>query len=109
MLFSFILAEVASIVDLLEREGTMFLISCPNCGKRDAAEFRFGGEVTQRPLADDPFIWRNYLYNRVNKAGVQTEWWYHRYGCQSWFLARRNTLNNKLLATFWPSDIDELS
>ena len=26
-----------------------FLLSCPNCGERSVYEFRFGGELTERP------------------------------------------------------------
>lgn len=75
----------------------MFRIPCPNCGLRNASEFRFGGEITHRPSSADQHEWADYIYNRHNSAGVQTEWWYHRGGCQRWFKARRNTVTNEIL------------
>ena len=75
----------------------MFKIECPNCGKRNVSEFRFGGQVQARPKdPNDDAAWMDYLYLRANLAGVQTEWWYHRMGCQSWFRLERNTLNNEV-------------
>jgi heterotetrameric sarcosine oxidase delta subunit len=59
------------------------------------SEFRFGGQAQARPKdPGDDAAWVDYLYMRVNPAGVQTEWWYHRMGCQRWFRLERNTLNN---------------
>ncbi|HEX6303481.1 MAG TPA: sarcosine oxidase subunit delta [Anaerolineales bacterium] len=75
----------------------MFQLPCPNCGLRNASEFRFGGEITHRPSGEDQREWADYVYNRQNAAGVQEEWWYHRSGCQRWFKARRNTATNEIL------------
>jgi heterotetrameric sarcosine oxidase delta subunit len=77
-----------------------FLIDCPNCGSRNVYEFRFGGESRVRPTqqaSDDE--WQQYIYMRANKCGVQDEWWYHRDGCGRWFVARRDTSNNRVLST----------
>ena len=52
------------------------------------------------PLADAE--WSMYLYNRRNVQGEQVEWWYHRLGCRKWFLARRDTLANHVIETYWP-------
>jgi sarcosine oxidase subunit delta len=41
----------------------------------------------------------SYLYFRRNVAGVQREWWYHRFGCETWFLAERDTRTNEVLET----------
>ena len=30
-------------------------------------------------------------------AGVQREWWHHRYGCEAWFQAERDTRTNDVL------------
>lgn len=80
----------------------MFQIECPNCGKRNVGEFRFGGEVLTRPTTPDEGIaWIDYLYLRTNSPGTQTEWWYHRLGCQRWFKAVRNTSTNEVVNTFW--------
>jgi heterotetrameric sarcosine oxidase delta subunit len=75
-----------------------FLLDCPHCGRRDVGEFATTGEVltratgqaTLRELAE-------YVYFRRNVAGVQREWWYHRQGCGTWFLAERDTRTNEVL------------
>jgi sarcosine oxidase subunit delta len=78
----------------------MFLIDCPNCGVRSAAEFRYGGEHRLRPQSADQREWADYVYIRENRPGLQTEWWYHRMGCRRWFLVRRDTLTNQMSGTF---------
>ena len=81
----------------------MIQIDCPNCGRRNASEFRYGGEVNARPsqpLAVADTEWTDYLYMRRNAAGVQTEWWYHRNGCGAWFLAERDTRTNVVARTY---------
>jgi len=77
-----------------------FLLPCPNCGARDVNEFVCAGEVTTRPK-EPPTLEQltAYLYLRRNVAGVQREWWYHRFGCQLWFQAERDTRTNEVLVT----------
>ena len=84
----------------------MVLLECPNCGERNVAEFRFGGEYRvppqnpAEPGANE--AWADYLYMVDNKLGVQTEWWYHRAGCGLWFLAERHTKSQVVERTyFW--------
>jgi sarcosine oxidase, subunit delta len=81
----------------------MIRIQCPNCGLRNSSEFRFGGEYNPRPqqplTISDP-EWTEYIYFRDNKRGEQIEWWYHRNGCGSWFLAKRNTQSNEVINTY---------
>jgi heterotetrameric sarcosine oxidase delta subunit len=85
-----------------------FLLPCPNCGKRSVYEFRFGGEVKQPPASDAPTAeWQKHRFNRVNAAGVQTEWWFHRSGCQQWMRAVRNTVSNEVLESRLPGDKPE--
>jgi heterotetrameric sarcosine oxidase delta subunit len=80
-----------------------FLIHCPNCGERSVYEFRFGGEYKERPALDAPAAaWSEFRFNRVNAAGVQTEWWFHRSGCRQWLKAVRNTVSNEVLRAFLP-------
>ena len=77
-----------------------FLLPCPNCGSRDVNEFVCAGEVTSRPKAAPTLEeLTGYLYLRHNVAGVQREWWYHRFGCELWFQAERDTRTNEVLAT----------
>ena len=77
-----------------------FLLPCPNCGPRDVNEFSYAGEVTVRPH-ESPTLRElaAYVYFRRNVAGVQREWWNHRFGCQVWFLAERDTRTNEVLST----------
>ncbi len=82
-----------------------FLVHCPQCGPRSVYEFRFGGEVKQRPAANaSEAAWANYIYTKSNEAGVQKEWWFHRSGCRQWFQALRNTLTNEVQETFFPDE-----
>jgi heterotetrameric sarcosine oxidase delta subunit len=77
-----------------------FLLPCPNCGPRDVNEFTCAGEVTIRPTRS-PSLRElcEYVYFRRNVAGVQREWWYHRFGCEVWFQAERDTRTNEVLLT----------
>lgn len=77
-----------------------FQIECPNCGKRPVWEFHYGGPARKRPgdTATER-QWAEYLYNRPNTCGEQTEWWIHRSACKLWFIVRRNTLTNQVLET----------
>jgi sarcosine oxidase subunit delta len=79
----------------------MFQIDCPNCGPRGVTEYCYGGEYHSRPENPSEREWADYLYARENRLGIQTEWWYHRAGCRRWFLARRHTLTNEVLETYW--------
>ena len=82
-----------------------FLLACPNCGERDVHEFRFGGEVTERPTpgaSNDEHT--RYFYFRRNVAGEQQEWWYHTFGCRKWFVAVRDTVTNHVRQTAWPEE-----
>ena len=54
------------------------------------------GAASLRELTD-------YVYFRRNVAGVQREWWQHRFGCELWFLAERDTRTNEVLKTELPS------
>ncbi|MGO9974999.1 MAG: sarcosine oxidase subunit delta [Solirubrobacteraceae bacterium] len=83
-----------------------FLLTCPYCGVREVADFAFGGEVNPRPRQSptDRELWR-YNYFRRNVAGVQREWWYHRSGCRTWFLAERDTRTNEVLRVGLPEEM----
>jgi methylglutamate dehydrogenase subunit B len=81
-----------------------FLLSCPHCGRRDVGEFICAGEVTERPRTlPTPRELASYLYFRHNVAGTQREWWYHRDGCELWFLAERDTRTNEVRKTERPA------
>ena len=80
-----------------------FVLACPHCGTREVTDFAFGGEVTSRPR-EAPTLRElsEYNYFRRNVAGVQREWWYHRFGCEVWFLAERDTRTNEVLRVELP-------
>jgi sarcosine oxidase subunit delta len=67
------------------------------CGKRNAYEFRFGGE-DKGPRPDEagltPSQWCDYVHMNQCASGVQKEWWYHREGCGIWFAVYRDTCTN---------------
>ena len=81
-----------------------FLLPCPNCGPRDVNEFSYAGEVTKRPK-QSPSLREltSYVYFRENVAGGQREWWYHRFGCEVWFQAERDTRTNEVIRVEIPS------
>ncbi len=82
-----------------------FQLTCPNCGKRPVQEFAFKSEFRPRPEPDAPFSdWGDYVYHRTNQKGTQVEWWFHRSGCQSWFLVERDTTCNTQHRSFWYRD-----
>ncbi len=77
-----------------------FQIDCPNCGCRPVWEYHYSGPSRKRPAgAATEREWAEYLYNRSNIAGEQTEWWYHRSACKLWFLVRRDTRTNQVRMT----------
>lgn len=81
----------------------MLKLNCPNCGTRNAQEFRYGGEYNPRPaqpLEIPESAWTDYIYMRDNRWGIQKEWWYHRAGCGLWFLAERHTRTNEVVRTY---------
>ena len=83
-----------------------FLIPCPHCGPRSVYEFRFGGEMKQRPQPDaSESDWYRYIHTKANRAGEQTEWWFHRSGCRQWLKAERNTVTNQVLRTWFPDEV----
>jgi sarcosine oxidase subunit delta len=66
-----------------------FMILCPNCGRREVYEFRYGGQLLARDAKGS------------NLPGPQRERWYHRYGCRRWLVAERDVCTNAVLRTGW--------
>ena len=79
----------------------MKLLRCPVNGLRPLQEFSFGGEL--RPMPDPGSVsdaeWADYVFNRSGEPGVRLEWWHHL-ASGVWFLAERDTLNDRILRTF---------
>ena len=86
----------------------MLDIDCPWCGKRDQSEFTAHGEAhIARPentaeLSDEQ--WGEYVFFRSNIKGIQYERWVHAFGCRRWFNAVRNTITDRIHATYKPGE-----
>jgi len=82
----------------------VLLITCPNCGLRPEIEFRCGGEAhIARPLDPtkvDDAAWADFLFHRTNPKGLIAERWLHAHGCRRWFNALRDTVSDRILATY---------
>jgi heterotetrameric sarcosine oxidase delta subunit len=76
----------------------MILLPCPYCGLRNASEFRYVGEVSERPDPNKTGVeeWRAYLYERNNSAGWTTETWFHSAGCRQHLVVERHTDTNEV-------------
>jgi sarcosine oxidase subunit delta len=83
----------------------MLLIPCPWCGKRPENEFRHGGEAhiarPADPAAVDDAAWSAFLFLRSNVKGAHDERWRHIHGCGRFFNCRRDTVSDRILAS-WP-------
>jgi heterotetrameric sarcosine oxidase delta subunit len=82
----------------------VILLPCPYCGPRNASEFRYVGEVSERPDPNSTSVegWRTFLYTRSNPAGWTTETWFHRAGCRQHFVAERHTMTNEVRTSRLP-------
>jgi sarcosine oxidase subunit delta len=82
----------------------MLLIPCPICGLRPELEFRYGGEAhiarPHDPSATSDTEWADYLYLRSNPKGLHRERWRHVHGCGRFFNCVRDTVTDKILATY---------
>jgi sarcosine oxidase, subunit delta len=67
-------------------------IPCPHCGARPVEEFIYG-EIPQVPdsLTGDDARDLDRSFMRSNPEGVQTERWFHLFGCRRWLTLRRDT------------------
>jgi heterotetrameric sarcosine oxidase delta subunit len=70
-------------------------IPCPHCGLREYTEFTFGGELRAIESKDPEDDFRR-VYLRENASGVQTERWFHTFGCRRWLTLRRDTETNRI-------------
>tara|TARA_B100001123_G_scaffold432789_1_gene556384 strand:- start:3239 stop:3520 length:282 start_codon:yes stop_codon:yes gene_type:complete len=82
----------------------MFQIDCPFCGPRWQVEFVCGGEAhIERPINPDMLSddeWADYVFMRTNSKGMHYERWCHIHGCRQWFNAARDTVSDKIHATY---------
>jgi sarcosine oxidase, subunit delta len=78
----------------------MMLIPCPFCGKRNEAEFAYGGPV--KPDRPDPNAvtdaeWVAYLTQVPNPLGPVQERWAHVRGCGRWLTIWRDTRSHDIV------------
>jgi sarcosine oxidase subunit delta len=83
----------------------MLVIHCPYCGMdRPELEFRHAGaaQVVRPvdPAAVSDAEWAEFLYHRDNPRGVVAERWRHLHGCGRFLNARRDTVSDRILATW---------
>jgi sarcosine oxidase subunit delta len=80
----------------------MLLIPCPHCGPRAEIEFRHAGEahLVRRTDGVDDAEWGAYLYARANPRGEHRERWRHIHGCGRFFNVVRNTLSDRITASY---------
>jgi sarcosine oxidase, subunit delta len=86
----------------------MLLIACPWCGARPENEFRYGGEAhiarPRDPASVDEQARADFLYMRSNPKGVHYERWRHFHGCDRFFNCVRDTVSDRILATYRPGE-----
>ena len=82
----------------------MILLPCPYCGPRNASEFRYVGEVSERPDPNETGVeeWRAFLYARNNPAGWTAETWFHSAGCRQHLVVERHSITNEVRASRLP-------
>ena len=83
----------------------MLLIDCPYCGMaRPEIEFRYGGEahIARPPTrARSPTTaWATSSTSAPIPKGVHAERWRHAHGCGRFFNCLRDTVSDKILATY---------
>jgi sarcosine oxidase, subunit delta len=86
----------------------VLLIPCPWCGARPENEFRYAGEAhivrARDPSSADDAAWTEFLYMRTNPKGVHRERWRHMHGCGQFFNCIRDTVSDRIVATYKPGD-----
>jgi sarcosine oxidase subunit delta len=86
----------------------MLLITCPWCGARPENEFHYGGEAhivrPPDPATVDDSAWADFLFNRGNPKGSHAERWRHIHGCGRFFNCVRDTVTDRILTTYKPSE-----
>jgi sarcosine oxidase subunit delta len=86
----------------------MLVIPCPWCGPRPENEFHYGGQAhvirPADPSSVDDAAWTAYLYLRDNPRGRHAERWRHQYGCGRFFNCVRDTVTDRIAASYKPNE-----
>ena len=86
----------------------MKLIPCPLNGLRNASEFACIGELRAAPDGASDDEWAAYVWQLSNQPGVVREWWCHL-PSTTWFIAERDTVNDRFLRTYLASQTPQAS
>ena len=83
----------------------MLLNRCPYCEmERPETEFKHAGEAhlvrPPSPAAVSDEQWADFLYYRTNAKGLHAERWRHAAGCGRYFNCLRDTVTDKISATY---------
>jgi sarcosine oxidase, subunit delta len=82
----------------------MLLIHCPYCEMdRPEIEFKYAGEAhltRPNPVTASDEEWSEFLYYRANPKGLHGERWRHTSGCGRYFNCLRDTISDKIHATY---------
>ena len=80
----------------------MLLIPCPHCAmERPEIEFRHAGHAhVARNVGGGDQEWAEVLYLRDNPRGALAERWRHVSGCGRYFNCVRDTVSDRILATY---------
>ncbi|MEL6978182.1 MAG: sarcosine oxidase subunit delta [Pseudomonadota bacterium] len=83
----------------------MLMIWCPYCQELlPELEFAYAGEAhitrPEDPSALSDEEWRDFLFIRRNPRGLHYERWRHVHGCGRFFNAVRDTVTDKIIATY---------
>ena len=75
-------------------------LPCPHCGTRPITEFLYG-ELTSVPdsIVDEDARDVDRAFMRNNPQGVQTERWFHLYGCRRWITLQRDTRTDEVVVS----------
>ena len=72
-------------------------ITCPTCGSRPVEEFLYGEiPVTPDSITDPDARDLDRAFMRGNTEGVQTERWFHLFGCRRWLTVQRDTRTDEI-------------
>lgn len=73
-------------------------LPCPNCGPRPVEEFVYG-EIPTVPdsIIDADAVDLDRAFMRTNPEGVQTERWFHVFGCRRWLTLKRDTRTDEVV------------
>ncbi len=90
----------------------MIRITCPHCGERDHAEFKYGGDASKtRPAhgTGNMATWHDHVFLFDNPKGAHREYWQHVFGCRHWFIVERSTITHVVTGSTLPVTAGERS